>query len=125
MSTRWIYGFDALDAAIEHCGGDWDEVRGLLGGKGANLADMTGLEIPVPPGFTITSDACNAYLDVGENLPDGLADELAAALKAVEQLTGKTPASPFVQERGKVLDARHDGHRAQHRPQRRGSERHC
>jgi len=94
MSTRWIYGFDALDAAIEHCGGDWDEVRGLLGGKGANLADMTGLEIPVPPGFTITSDACNAYLDVGENLPDGLADELAAALKAVEQLTGKTFGDP-------------------------------
>ncbi len=99
MSTRWIYGFDALDAASERCGGDWDEVRGLLGGKGANLADMTGLEIPVPPGFTITSDACNAYLNAGETLPDGLEDELTTALKAVERLTGKTfgdPANPLL-----------------------------
>ncbi len=94
MSTRWIYAFDALEAASERCGGDWNEVRGLLGGKGANLADMTALGIPVPPGFTITSDACNAYLNVGENLPVGLADDLTAALKIVEQVTGKTFGDP-------------------------------
>lgn len=49
MSTRWVYGFDELDLASERCGGDWDEVRGLLGGKGANLADMTRLGVSVPP----------------------------------------------------------------------------
>jgi len=94
VSKRLIYAFDALDAASERCGGDWNEVRGLLGGKGANLADMTALGIPVPPGFTITSDACNAYLNVGEDLPVGLADELTAALKVVEQVTGKTFGDP-------------------------------
>jgi pyruvate,orthophosphate dikinase len=45
MSTRWVYGFDELDFASERCGNDWDEVRGLLGGKGANLADMTRLGV--------------------------------------------------------------------------------
>ena len=99
MSSRWIYGFDALDAASERCGNDWDAVRGLLGGKGANLADMTRLEIPVPPGFTITSDACNAFLDSGEHLPEGLIDELAMALRQVEHMTGKVfgdPANPLL-----------------------------
>jgi pyruvate,orthophosphate dikinase len=99
MSPRWIYGFDALDAASERCGDDWDSVRGLLGGKGANLADMTRLEIPVPPGFTITSEACNAFLDSGEILPDGLTDQLATALRQVEHVTGKIfgdPANPLL-----------------------------
>jgi pyruvate,orthophosphate dikinase len=99
MSLRWIYGFDALDAASERCGEDWDAVRGLLGGKGANLADMTRLEIPVPPGFTITSEACNAFLESGEALPEGLVDELAMALREVEHKTGKVfgdPANPLL-----------------------------
>ena len=99
MSTRWIYGFNALDAATERCGGEWDEVLGLLGGKGANLADMTRLGIPVPPGFTITTEACNAYLDGGHVLPDGLADEISVALKSVEAETNKTfgdPANPLL-----------------------------
>jgi pyruvate,orthophosphate dikinase len=94
MSTRWIYSFDALDAATEKCGGDWDEVRGLLGGKGANLADMSRLDVAVPPGFTITSEACNAYLDVGERLPDGLVAEIESALRDVEAETGKTLGDP-------------------------------
>jgi len=94
MSTRWIYSFDALDAATDKCGGDWDEVRGLLGGKGANLADMSRLDVAVPPGFTITSEACNAYLDVGERLPDGLVAEIESALRDVEAETGKTLGDP-------------------------------
>ena len=94
MSTRWIYSFDELDLASERCGGDWDEVRGLLGGKGANLADMTRLGIPVPPGFTITSEACNAYLDQGETMPSGLADQLTNALNTIEQETGKSFGDP-------------------------------
>jgi pyruvate,orthophosphate dikinase len=99
MSTRWIYSFDALDAASKRCGGDWEEVRGLLGGKGANLADMTRLGIPVPSGFTITSEACNAYLKSGEALPEELADELRVALEVVEQQTGKSfgdPSNPLL-----------------------------
>jgi pyruvate,orthophosphate dikinase len=65
------------------------EQKFLLGGKGANLAEMTNLGLPVPPGFTISTDACNAYLAAGGALPDGLLDEVAAALEALEAKMGK------------------------------------
>ncbi len=94
MSVRWIYGFDDLDEVVDRCNGDWEEVRGLLGGKGANLADMTRLGIPVPPGFTITSDACNAYLEAGGRLPDGLNDQIVEALGDVERRAGRSFGSP-------------------------------
>ena len=55
------------------------EQKFLLGGKGANLAEMTNLGLPVPPGFTITTEACNAYMAAGDVLPDGLMDEVAEA----------------------------------------------
>jgi pyruvate, orthophosphate dikinase len=87
--TRWVYGFDQLDEAKAAVDGDWDRVRGLLGGKGANLADMAAIGVPVPPGFTITTEACIAYLDTGE-LPEGLWDEVLAAVRAVEAASGKT-----------------------------------
>ncbi|MEE8331993.1 MAG: PEP/pyruvate-binding domain-containing protein, partial [Acidimicrobiia bacterium] len=61
-STKWVYRFDQVDLAEDSVGGDWDEVRGLLGGKGANLGEMTRLGVPVPSGFTVTTGACNAYL---------------------------------------------------------------
>src|SRR3954447_15591265 len=61
----------------------------LLGGKGANLAEMTNLGLPVPPGFTITTDACKAYMAAGDRLPDGLMDEVAAALATLEGKMGK------------------------------------
>ncbi len=61
----------------------------LLGGKGANLAEMTNLGLPVPPGFTITTEACNAYMAAGDRLPDGLMDEVAAALEMLESKMGK------------------------------------
>src|SRR5437764_415600 len=61
----------------------------LLGGKGANLAEMTNLGLPVPPGFTITTDACKAYMEAGDIIPDGLMDEVAQALDALEQEMGK------------------------------------
>ncbi|MDK1017851.1 MAG: pyruvate, phosphate dikinase [Actinomycetota bacterium] len=95
MSERWIYAFDDIDAAMERCDGDWDRVRGLLGGKGANLADMIRLGISVPPGLTITSEACTEYLanDHG-TLPDGLLEELATALRTVEDITGKKLGDP-------------------------------
>ena len=65
------------------------EQKFLLGGKGANLAEMTKLGLPVPPGFTITTEACNAYMAGHEKLPDGLLDEVAAALEALEAKMGK------------------------------------
>jgi pyruvate,orthophosphate dikinase len=75
-------------------GGDWEAVRGLLGGKGANLADMVRLGIPVPPGFTVTTEACNAYLAAGESFPEGMWEEELDALKAVEATTGKKFGDP-------------------------------
>ncbi|HWW45307.1 MAG TPA: PEP/pyruvate-binding domain-containing protein, partial [Acidimicrobiia bacterium] len=61
----------------------------LLGGKGANLAEMTNLGLPVPPGFTITTDACKAYMAADDVLPDGLLDEVAEHLTTLEQKMGK------------------------------------
>jgi pyruvate,orthophosphate dikinase len=61
----------------------------LLGGKGANLAEMTSLGLPVPPGFTISTDACKAYMAAGNTMPDGLMDEVAAARAALEGEMGK------------------------------------
>src|SRR5262249_60398003 len=61
----------------------------LAGGKGANLAEMTNLGLPVPPGFTITTDACKAYMSAGDTLPDGLMDEVATSLQALESKMGK------------------------------------
>ena len=69
MAKKWVYLFDELDQAKAYVGGDWENVRGLLGGKGANLAEMTRIGLPVPPGFTVTTEACNAYLAAGMNVP--------------------------------------------------------
>jgi pyruvate,orthophosphate dikinase len=89
MAHRFVYAFDDLAAAQDACGGDWERVRGLLGGKGANLAEMTRIGVPVPPGFTVTTEACNAYLAAGERFPEGLWEEELAALRALERTTGK------------------------------------
>ncbi|EMF31058.1 pyruvate phosphate dikinase [Streptomyces gancidicus BKS 13-15] len=64
------------------------DLKDLLGGKGANLAEMTNLGLPVPPGFTITTEACKVYLDSGEE-PAALRDEVSAHLDALEQRMGK------------------------------------
>ena len=65
------------------------EQKYLLGGKGANLAEMTNLGLPVPPGFTITTDACKAYMAAGDQIPEGLMDEVAAALETLEAVMDK------------------------------------
>ena len=65
------------------------QMRDLLGGKGAGLAEMTSAGLPVPPGFTITTEACNDYFAAGEKLPDGLWDDVLEAVKEVEKETGK------------------------------------
>jgi len=68
MDKKWVYLFGEIEQAEKYVGNDWGEVRGLLGGKGANLAEMVRINVPVPPGFTVTTKACNAYLDAGETL---------------------------------------------------------
>jgi pyruvate,orthophosphate dikinase len=74
-------------------------MRDLLGGKGAGLAEMTKAGLPTPPGFTITTEACNDYFAAGERLPDGLWDDVLEAVKEVERRTGKgfgDPANPLL-----------------------------
>jgi pyruvate,orthophosphate dikinase len=63
--------------------------RALLGGKGANLAEMARLGLPIPPGFTITTDACRAYLSGDGSMPDGLWDEVATGLQEIERQVGR------------------------------------
>src|SRR5205809_879344 len=76
---KWIYLFSEGNATM----------RELLGGKGAGVAEMTNAGLPVPPGFTITTEACNAYYDSGKHFPQGMWEQVLAALKIVEQQTGK------------------------------------
>ncbi|HEY3524056.1 MAG TPA: pyruvate, phosphate dikinase [Candidatus Limnocylindrales bacterium] len=82
-SRRYIYAWG--DGRAEGNAG----MRDLLGGKGAGLAEMTLAGLPTPPGFTITTEACNDYFANGEQLPDGLWDDVLAAVREVEEETGK------------------------------------
>jgi len=66
------------------------DMRSLLGGKGANLAEMTRIGLPVPPGFTISTEACNEYLAADKKFPDGMLDGAFKALAKLEQKVGKT-----------------------------------
>jgi pyruvate,orthophosphate dikinase len=85
---RWVYAFGGR-------GADGDaSMKNLLGGKGANLAEMSSLGLPVPPGFTITTEACVHYYANGNNYPDELAGQVNAGLKTVETLTGKRFGDP-------------------------------
>jgi len=82
--TQWVYGFGGGSADGE------SSMKNLLGGKGANLAEMSSLGLPVPPGFTITTEACVHYFSNGQSYPDALADQVKAGLAKVEAITGKT-----------------------------------
>ena len=66
----------------------------LLGGKGAGLCTMTQLGLPVPPGFVITTEVCKQYFDAGERLPDGLVEDVTAAMRKLEKMTGKGFGDP-------------------------------
>ena len=79
MSKKYVYLFNEGNA----------DMRELLGGKGANLAEMTNIGLPVPPGLTITTEACNEYYVQNEQLPEGLEEELKKNLKTVEESIGK------------------------------------
>src|SRR5687767_3374765 len=69
-------------------------MKDLLGGKGANLADMTLVPLPVPPGFTITTETCGEYNDAGGKLPKGLMEEVRANIAKMEKATGKKFGDP-------------------------------
>ncbi|MPL69259.1 Pyruvate, phosphate dikinase [bioreactor metagenome] len=79
MSIKYVYLFQEGSA----------DMRVLLGGKGANLAEMTNIGLPVPPGMTITTEACRQYYKAGQQLPAGLEDEVRRNLITLEQQTGK------------------------------------
>ena len=76
--AQWVYSFGAN-------GTDGDSsMRNLLGGKGANLAEMSGIGLPVPPGFTITTDVCTYFYDNDHNYPEALKNDVAAAIALIE-----------------------------------------
>ncbi len=84
MAHKWVYLFEEGNK----------DMRDLLGGKGANLAEMARIGLPVPPGFTITTEACNAYIAAGNKFPEGLWEQVLEALKKVEERTGKKFGDP-------------------------------
>jgi pyruvate,orthophosphate dikinase len=82
--TKWVYGFG---------GGENEgraEMKNLLGGKGANLAEMASIGLPVPPGFTITTEVCTAFYDNQRNYPSDLKDQVGGALAKIEKSVGQT-----------------------------------
>ncbi len=90
VEKKWVYLFNELAQAETYMGGDWDKVRGLLGGKGANLAEMNRIGLPVPPFFTVTTEACNAYVAAGNKFAPGIWEQELESLKVIEKASGKT-----------------------------------
>ncbi len=88
----WVYLFDEVSKAEKYAG-SWEAVRALLGGKGAGLFDMTRAGVPVPPGFTITTEACNWFRKTG-SFPSGLWSQALAAMKVTEKRAGKKFGDP-------------------------------
>ena len=84
MNKKWVYLFAEGDATM----------RDLLGGKGVGAAEMTSAGLPVPPGFTITTEACNVYYQGQGGFPSGLWDQVLAALSQIEKQTGKRLGDP-------------------------------
>src|SRR6476469_7396069 len=82
--AKWVYAFGGGKAEGRA------DMRNLLGGKGAGLAEMANLGLPVPPGFTITTEVCTYYYENGKTYPKGLEGKVAAALAQVGRITGKT-----------------------------------
>jgi pyruvate, orthophosphate dikinase len=84
MFKKYVYLFEEGKA----------DMKSLLGGKGANLAEMTNIGLPVPPGLTITTEACNEYYDNGKQLPSALLEQVVQALRTVEEKTDKKFGDP-------------------------------
>ena len=79
MAHKWVYMFKEGNA----------DMRNLLGGKGANLAEMTNLGLPIPQGFTVTTEACTDYYTQGGKISDEINEQILEALKKVEEINGK------------------------------------
>ena len=77
--AKWVYMFTEGNATM----------RNLLGGKGANLAEMTSLGLPVPQGFTITTEACTQYYEDGRTINDEIMEQIMEAIDKMEEITGK------------------------------------
>ena len=84
MSKKYVYMFSEGNAGM----------RNLLGGKGANLAEMTNLGLPVPYGFTISTEACTEYNEGGKKLTDEMIDQIEVALAKLEEIAGKKLGDP-------------------------------
>ncbi|WNV58949.1 pyruvate, phosphate dikinase [Oscillospiraceae bacterium NTUH-002-81] len=82
--AKWVYMFKEGNA----------DMRNLLGGKGANLAEMTNLGLPIPQGFTVTTEACTDYYTQGKQISDEIKEQIFAALKKVEEINGKKFGDP-------------------------------
>jgi hypothetical protein len=116
---KMVYSFGAIQTE-----GDVS-MKELLGGKGANLADMTSIGLPVPPGFTITTETCQKYNQGGKRLPHNMMNEVHRHMALVQKETGKVfgdgqPAARVGAFGRGRLDAGHDGHRPEPGSQRRG-----
>ena len=84
MSKKYVYLFTEGNA----------NMRELLGGKGANLAEMTNIGLPVPKGFTVSTEACTQYYEDGRQINDEIMGQVKEALKTLEQRTGKQFGNP-------------------------------
>ena len=105
MATKWVYMFKEGNATM----------RNLLGGKGANLAEMTGLGLPVPQGFTVTTEACTQYYEDGRQINDEIMSQIMDARRQRES------ASRFRTFRCKSFHAGYDGHDPEPWSERRSS----
>jgi len=97
VSKKWVYLSSTAGKELTETLGhtpSLDEMKAILGGKGAGLADMMAAGVPVPPGFTITTEACVAYTDGGYVFPPGLWEQVVEALKEIERQTGKRFGDP-------------------------------
>ena len=112
MSHKYIYLFTEGNG----------NMRELLGGKGANLAEMTNIGLPVPQGFTITTEACTKYYEDGRKISPEIEADIMRSVERLELITGKKfgegkPPAGFRSFRRPCLHARHDGYHPEPGPQ--------
>ena len=104
--AKWVYMFTEGNATM----------RNLLGGKGANLAEMTSLGLPVPQGFTVTTEACTQYYEDGRKINDEIMSQIMDAIVKLEEITGKkfgdkeNPLLVSVRSGAKSFHAGYDGY---------------
>ena len=115
--TKYVYLFKEGNASM----------RNLLGGKGANLAEMTKIGLPVPQGFTVTTEACTRYYEDGKTIGEDIVEQIYAALAETEKICGKKFGdleNPFLVSvrSGARVHARYDGYHSGSGPERRGGQ---